>query len=204
MTRIKICGVTSVADARLCAGAPVDAIGVNLWPGTVRCVDEATAAAIARAVGDTLDVVAVVVDAEGDDVRRLRERTGIRWVQLHGDQSPDVVRALLPCAYKALRVSGADALRRAADYPGEPLLLDAAAPGMRGGTGRTFDWELATELARRRKLMLAGGLTPDNVTAAITRVRPYGVDVASGVESEPGVKDPHRLRAFVEAVRTGR
>lgn len=204
MTRIKICGVTTVADARLCAAASVDAIGVNLWPGTARCVDEATAAAVHRAVGESVDVVAVVVDAGVDDVRGIRARTGIQWVQLHGGQSPDVVGALLPHAYKALRISGEETLREAADYPGEPLLLDAAVAGMRGGTGRTFDWGLASELARRRKVMLAGGLTPDNVAGAIARVRPHGVDVASGVESERGVKDPDRVRAFVEAVRVGR
>lgn len=202
MTSIKICGVRSVADAEMCVDAGADAIGVNFWPGTRRYCEPPVGAAIARAVGAAAQVVAVFVDADRDAIRRTLTETGIAWAQLHGDEPPELVQALLPHAYKALRVGGPGILTEARRYPGEHLLLDACVPGEKGGTGHTFDWTLAAELARERTLTLAGGLVPHNVAAAIQAVRPYRVDVASGVESSPGCKDRERVRAFVQAVRS--
>ncbi|MFW6051210.1 MAG: phosphoribosylanthranilate isomerase [Myxococcota bacterium] len=201
MTAIKICGLTGVDDARLCVEAGADAVGVNFWAGTPRCCPHEMAADIAAAVGDAAVVVGVFVDAPLDEVRRTLAETGIRWAQLHGDEPPEWVEALLPTAYKALRVGGRDALAEARRYPGEHLLLDALVPGQKGGTGHTFDWAIAAEVARERKLTLAGGLNPGNVAEAVRTVRPYRVDVASGVESAPGKKDPAKVRAFIEAVR---
>jgi phosphoribosylanthranilate isomerase len=204
MTAVKICGVTSVEDARLCTEAGVDAIGVNFWPGTPRCCSVKVGRAIAAAVGDGAEVVAVFVDAPLEEVRRTLAVTGIRWAQLHGDEPPEVVAALLPHAYKALRVGTIDATAvrdEVARYPGDHVLLDALVPGSKGGTGRTFDWALASQVARERLLTLAGGLTPSNVGDAIRQVRPHRVDVASGVESAPGVKDLAKVRALVEAVQ---
>ncbi len=201
MVRVKVCGVRTVDDAVACVDAGADTLGVNLWPGTRRAVDVATARAIAEAVGGRAEVVAVFVDATLDTIREVRETTGIEWVQLHGREPPALVEALLPHAYKALRASGPEVVAEARRYPGEALLLDAAVPGRVGGTGRTFDWSLAVPLARERQLTIAGGLHADNVGRAIAEVAPDRVDVASGVERTPGVKDLVRVRAFVAAVR---
>ena len=200
MTEIKVCGVRRVADAELCARLGVDVIGLNFWPGTPRMVDVPTARAI-LAVWPR-DAVAVFVDPTLEEVRRVRAETGLRWVQLHGEEPPELLEALQPQAYKAVGVAGAGDIERARRYGGEHLLLDARVPGaMPGGTGQAFDWDLAVALARERRLTLAGGLSAANVGEAIARVRPHRVDVASGVEASPGVKSEERLEAFVAAVR---
>jgi len=162
----------------------------------------AEARAIVDAVGDVLEVVGVFVDEAPAAVARVREELGLSWVQLHGDESPDEVRALLPGAYKAVGIASAEDVETALLYPGPRLLLDARVPSaMPGGTGHRFDWDLARPLADRRALMLAGGIRPGNVAEAIARVRPAWVDVASGVERAPGVKDPAAVEALVAAVR---
>ena len=202
MTRIKVCGLTRVEDALAAVELGVDTLGLNFWPGTKRCVSIARAREIVTAVSRRAELVAVFVDADESTIRETLAETGITWAQLHGDEPPSLVEALLPNAYKALGVRDDSVRARAATYPGEHILLDAAVPGaMPGGTGQTFDWALATAIARTRKLTLAGGLHPDNVAEAVRVVAPYRVDVASGVESAPGIKDPSRMRAFVDAVR---
>ncbi len=201
MTRVKICGVTSVADATMCVDLGADAVGVNFVPGSPRRVDEATARAIVDAVGERTLVVAVVAGMPVEGMRDLRDRTGVGCLQLHGDESPADVQALLPHAYKALRVATAADVTRADAFPGDYVLVDARVDGALGGTGHTFDWDLVVDLAARRKLVLAGGLTPDNVALAVARVRPWCVDVASGVEKAPGVKDPRLVELFVRAAR---
>lgn len=202
MTRIKVCGLTRVEDALAAVELGVDTLGLNFWPGTKRCVSIARAREIVTAVSRRAELVAVFVDADESTIRETLAQTGITWAQLHGDEPPSLVEALLPNAYKALGVRDDSVRARAATYPGEHILLDAAVPGaMPGGTGQTFDWALATAIARTRKLTLAGGLHPDNVAEAVRVVAPYRVDVASGVESAPGIKDPSRMRAFIDAVR---
>lgn len=195
--------MTTVAQAEACAALGVDALGVNLVPSSVRRVDEATVKAIAAAVGGKTLVVAVVADLDVEEARAVVERTGVRCLQLSGDEPPAVVEALLPHAYKAVRIGGEEDVVIAAAMPGEYVLVDAKVRGALGGTGHAFEWGLVRSLARARKLVLAGGLTPDNVAEAVRRVEPWCVDVASGVESAPGVKDLGRVRAFVEAARGG-
>ncbi|HTB74741.1 MAG TPA: phosphoribosylanthranilate isomerase [Polyangiaceae bacterium] len=204
MTRIKICGVTTADQAQACVEAGADSVGVNFVPSSVRRVDARTAGAIARAVGPRALVVAVVAGMTVDAMRALREATGVGCLQLHGDESGEDVAALLPHAYKAVRVATRDDAERAGAMPGDYVLVDAKVDGALGGTGHAFDWSLVVDLATRRRLVLAGGLTPENVTRAVEMVRPWCVDVASGVESSPGVKDPAKVRAFVEAVRAAR
>jgi phosphoribosylanthranilate isomerase len=136
-------------------------------------------------------------------MRALVDRTGVGCLQLHGDESAAEVAALLPHAYKAMRIAGPEDATDAEGMPGEYVMVDAQVQGSLGGTGHTFDWGWVVGLASRRKLVLAGGLTPENVRSAVERVRPWCVDVASGVESAPGVKDLGRVRAFVEAARPG-
>jgi phosphoribosylanthranilate isomerase len=201
MTAVKICGVTTATDAVMCAEAGAQALGINFWPGSVRCCGVEAARDIVAAVGGRVELVGVFVDAPVDEVRRTLAATGVVWAQLHGDEGPEAVAALLPHAYKALRVGDADVREEARRYPGEHLLLDALVRGQRGGTGHTFDWSLAEALVHERQLTLAGGLVPDNVAAAIRQVRPFRVDVASGVEAAPGRKDRAKVHAFMEAVR---
>jgi phosphoribosylanthranilate isomerase len=201
MTRVKICGVTSVEDALMCVEAGADAIGVNFAPGSPRRIALELARRIVAALPAKVIKVGVFVDATESELRDTVERVGLGCVQLHGDESPELVAAFLPHAYKALRVRGREALALAARYPGDHILLDAYVPGVAGGTGATFDWTLAAELALIRQVTLAGGLTPANVAAAVREVRPFCVDVASGVESAPGRKDQAKVRAFIEAAR---
>lgn len=199
--RVKICGVTSLDDALGCADAGADAIGLNFWPKSVRRCEEAEAQRIVEAVGERVRVVAVVVDAERETLRRLRDEVGVRWLQLHGHETPEELARWLPEAYKAVRPASAADVEAARAYGGDELLVDARSPGAPGGTGQRADWALAAELARERPIWLAGGLTPEDVAEAVAAVRPFGVDVASGVESAPGEKDLDRVRALVERAR---
>ncbi len=199
--RIKICGVTTVDDALACVEAGADAIGLNFWPESKRRCARGEAACIVRAVGDRVRVVGVFVDESEREIERVRAETGVLWAQLHGDEPPELLTALLPCALKAVRPRDAAEARGALRFGGEELLVDAAVAGMPGGTGQRCDWTLAADLARERKVWLAGGLRPGDVGEAIRAVRPFGVDVASGVERAPGEKDHDLVRAFVAAVR---
>jgi phosphoribosylanthranilate isomerase len=202
MVEVKICGLTTVDDAMRCIEAGADAIGLNFWPGSARYVDVATARAITEAAEDRATMVGVFVDFTLDQVREILRATAVPWAQLHGDEPPELVAELQPNAYKAIGVKDASAIELARSYPGEHLLLDASVPGMPGGTGRTFDWDVAAAVAKERKLTLAGGLNPDNVAKAIQVVNPFRVDVASGVESTPGRKDPELVRSFIHAVKS--
>jgi phosphoribosylanthranilate isomerase len=201
MTYVKICGIRTVLDAQRCVAAGADAIGLNFYPESPRFVDLDRAQAIAGAVEGQIALVGLFVNAAESHVARIRDLVKLTWVQFHGDESPDVVARFLPAAYRAIRVQGsglADEVRR---FSGELVLVDAYVPGMPGGTGATFDWSLAVPVARERKVLLAGGLHPGNVSAAIRAVQPFGVDVASGVESSPGVKDPRLVERFVEQAK---
>ena len=205
MTYLKICGITSVEDAILATEAGADALGLNFVRTSKRVIDRATSAHISDAVGDRIELVLVVADRSAHELQDLREETGIRWLQLHGSESPDDLELVLPEAYKAIAIGNATDAARAAEYGGDRLLVDAKSgtPGVLGGTGHTFDWSLVATLAARRDLIVAGGLTPDNVAEAVRALEPFGVDVASGVElpSNPRKKDAARVRAFVAAVR---
>jgi phosphoribosylanthranilate isomerase len=200
--RVKICGVTTAGQAMACVDLGADALGVNFVASSPRRVDEKLARAIVEAVGRRALVVGVVAGMTVEAMRALVDRTGVGCLQLHGDESAADVGALLPHAYKAVRVAGPEDAAAAEAMPGEYVMVDARVKGSLGGTGHTFDWAWVVGLASRRKLVLAGGLTPDNVGSAVTRVRPWCVDVASGVESAPGVKDLGRVSAFLEAVRS--
>ena len=203
MTEVKICGLTTVDDALRCIERGVDSIGLNFWPASPRCVDAQTARAIVEAGADHVQTVGVFVDFSLEQVRKILRETGIGLAQLHGAEPPELLAALLPNAYKAISVKDGTAIELARSYPGEHILLDASVPGIPGGTGRTFDWAIAAEVAKERKLTLAGGLTPDNVAEAVAVVKPFRVDVASGVESQPGRKDPDLVKRFIDAAKGG-
>ena len=201
---VKICGVKTVADAEAAVRLGASSIGLNFVPSSIRRIDAPTARAISEAVhalGTKAIVVGVVADLSLNEMRALLEDAALDCLQLHGSESNDLLRPLLPHAYRAVRIANADDVAVARATLGDYLLVDAKVPGALGGTGHTFDWSLVKDLAEERRLTLAGGLTPDNVEAAIAAVHPYCVDVASGVESAPGVKDPAAMAAFIRAAQ---
>ena len=201
---LKICGITSVEDAELVVENGASAIGLNFVESSPRVIDVETARRIVERVGARTLTVLVVADRGAGELRELLRATGARCLQLSGDESPELVSELLPHAYKGVRIGSAADVTRAALYPGEHLLVDARVEGKLGGTGKTLDWTLVEPLARARKLTLAGGLRPSNVADAIRAVRPFCVDVASGVEREgdPRRKDPEKVRAFRRALES--
>ncbi len=208
---IKICGVTTPEDAELVVAAGADALGVNLVPRSKRAVDLPTAQTIAKAVRGKIELIGVVADRELEAVDALRRELGLDWLQLHGNEPPGMV-ARLQRAYKAIGISMPEDVTRARACPGERLLVDRKVgereqlAGVLGGSGQRFDWTLVVELARARPIILAGGLTPDNVSLAIATVSPWGVDVASGVESakDPRRKYPELVKRFVERARSAK
>jgi phosphoribosylanthranilate isomerase len=201
MVWVKICGVTTAREALCCLEAGADAVGINFYHRSLRSCDPERAREIVDAIGGRIEVVGVFVDASLEAITELRKAVGFDVVQLHGAEPPEFLLQLLPHAYKGLRVRGTDAIAESARYGGQVILLDSYMPGVKGGTGTSFDWAVAREVARIRQVVLAGGLTPTNVAEAISAVLPYGVDTASGVESAPGIKDLDRVRAFVRAAK---
>lgn len=200
--RVKICGITRLEDAEAAVAAGADALGFMFYPGSVRCVSEEAAAAIGRRLPPFVLRVGVFVDAAEEHIRAVAARCGLGALQFHGSESAEFCRRFALPVIKAFRIRGPESLPALRTYDTAAWLLDSYVTGQWGGTGATFNWDLAAEaVGWGRPVILAGGLTPDNVAAAVQRVRPYAVDVSSGVESAPGRKDPVRMRAFVAAVR---
>lgn len=199
MVRIKICGITSLRDALTAVEAGADALGFVFAPSPRRVTPE-QAAAIIRELPPFVTTVGLVVD---QDPLPILELCPVDVLQYHGAESPETVAAAPRRAVKAFRVRASADLQSLATYRCSAFLLDAYVPGLAGGTGRQFPWELAREAQRfGRPVIVAGGLTPDNVAQCIEQTRPYGVDVSSGVESSPGRKDPHKVRTFIQAARS--
>jgi phosphoribosylanthranilate isomerase len=214
MFRVKVCGVTSTGDALHAVSCGADAVGVNFFPGSPRRVDEGTAREIVLAVGKRAEVVAVFVNERPDAVTSLCARLGISRVQLHGDERAEDAASMSLWRLKAVHAGGEVDLAPLRTYPCEAFLVDAGSGGEYGGTGRPLPWTTLRDrfgdlLAGPRAegpgkpWVLAGGLSPENVERAIAESRPNAVDVASGVESAPGRKDPERVAAFVERARRG-
>jgi phosphoribosylanthranilate isomerase len=199
---VKVCGITTVADAEACASLGVDWIGLNFVAASPRCLGVPAARAISDAVRGRVVVVGVVADLDAPALSALARDAGLDRLQLHGSEPPELVAALAPLAFKAVRLGGASDVAAAQAYSADPLLCDAKVAGALGGTGVRADASLVAPLARSRPVLLAGGLDPDNVADAIRAVRPWGVDVASGVESRPGGKDLELVARFVAAVRS--
>ena len=198
--RVKICGITTVADALMAARAGADAIGLNFYERSSRVVSVARARRIVASLPPFVWAVGIFVNASATTINRVSREVGLHVVQLHGDEPESLLPRLHRPIFRALHV-GPTRLTTSS-FPGaSALVLDAAQAGY-GGGGRTFDWSRARTIAAKRPVLLAGGLTPDNVAAAIATVRPLGVDVASGVESKPGTKDPRAVAAFVRAARS--
>jgi phosphoribosylanthranilate isomerase len=203
MVRVKICGITNVEDALLACELGADAIGLNFYGKSPRCISPFTASKIIRNLPPFVSAVGVFVNWQAAAVTALAKALDLSAAQLHGDEPPQLVTEIVKkvSVIKALHVGKGSALPAFAKYRGATaFLLDAPHSGQYGGTGHTTDWSLAHTAAKSHRILLAGGLTPENVAEAILAVRPYAVDVTSGVESKPGKKDPAKLSAFFEAV----
>ena len=207
MVHVKICGIRHAEDATAAVEAGASLLGFNFWSGTPRYISPAEAAHIIEglqaAVPREIRTVGVFVDEAPERLLAIASQAGVGAIQLHGSESPEYLERLGPLPkIKAIKVSN--------DFQPEQLLLYRAAnaflldgfvAGMHGGTGTSFDWSLAEKTTAYGKIILAGGLNPDNVGMAVRQVRPWGVDVCSGVEITPGKKDPRRIREFIQAVR---
>lgn len=204
-TRIKHCGITSLGDAHLAAEAGAWALGMILWPGSPRVCDLDEAQRIGAALRRTVHLTGVFVNARLEDIERVAQAVGLDFVQLHGDEGPvfcaEVARRTGAKVIKAVRVQSRATLQAASAFHSDFLLLDAHVEGVPGGTGETIDWELVRQANLGSPVILSGGLNADNVAEAIAVTEPFAVDVASGTESAPGIKDPAKLQAFYEAVR---
>lgn len=199
---IKICGITNLEDAELAIQAGADAIGLNCISSSPRAVTGNVARQIAESCKGRVEVIGVIADLRTEEALALRDNFGFSALQLHGRESPRDLAMLLPRAYKAVRIGDLTDVSTAESFGGDRLLVDAKVEGTLGGTGERVDISLVVELARKRRVILAGGLTPDNVAEAVRRLRPHGVDVASGVESaDPRKKDFEKLGAFVRAAK---
>lgn len=214
MFRIKICGVTRPEDAAFAVACGADAIGINFFPGSPRFVPEEIAREIVKAVADRAKVVGVFVNQSPETILPLCGRLGILRVQLHGDEPPGDASRIHLWRVKAIHADLAQDLPALLAYPCEAFLLDAGGRGAYGGTGRALAWsELGDRFpgiagdrdpgGDRKPWILAGGLDPSNVERAILAARPSGVDVASGVESSPGRKDPGKVKTFIEHAKAG-
>jgi len=201
-TLIKVCGITNLDDAECAAEQGADFLGFCFYPKSPRYISPDCTEWIVNRLPDDVKKAGVFVNTPVDRMNEIAEQCGLDILQLHGDESPEVAEMLgLERVWKALPVWNDDDLRLALDYPAAAVLVDSITANHRGGTGKTGDWELTARLARKRFVVLAGGLTPGNVGAAIRSVHPYAVDVCSGIEKNPGLKDYDRLRQFVKNVR---
>ncbi len=201
MVRVKICGITRIEDAQHAAACGADALGFVFYAKSPRCLSPESARGIIAKLPPFVSAVGLFVNEEPERVREIAEFCGLDLLQLHGDESP--AGSLFPPyrVIKALRVRDAGSLTGAGAYVVSALLLDAWVEGAYGGTGHRFNWDLAAGVAREHRVILAGGLRAENVAEAVRRVRPYGVDVSSGVESAPGIKDPDLVAEFIRRAK---
>jgi phosphoribosylanthranilate isomerase len=200
--KVKICGITSVRDAVAAVDAGADALGFMFYPGSPRCVTSDQVAAITRELPPFVARVGVFVNAPADAVRLMVEQCALDTLQFHGHETPEFCRQFGVKVIKAFRVKGEESLHGMSAYQKEAWLLDGYVDGQLGGTGLRCDWELAAKATRlSRMVVLAGGLNAANAAEAVRQVRPYALDVSSGVEAQPGRKDHHKLRDFLAAAK---
>ena len=201
--KVKVCGITSYEDAEMALAQGVDALGFNFFPPSPRYIRPEVAHSIIRRIPPFVVTVGLFVNvAAPDEVSETARGAGVQVIQLHGDESPEYCIALAEWPLiKALRIGTGDIPENLEEYPVQGFLLDVKDDVLFGGTGKSFDWSLAGSIRRIRPMILAGGLRPDNVREAIRMVKPYAVDVCSGVESAPGKKDARKLIEFMNEVR---
>lgn len=205
MVRVKICGITNLEDALTAAEYGADALGFVFWEKSPRYVSPDTAATIIKSLPPFIAAVGVFVNEPAARIRSIIDAAGLNCIQLHGDESPSECARINGGTglklIKAFRVRDKKDISRLSDYKVSAYLLDAFREGVPGGTGQTFDWELAIEAKASGRIILSGGLNPENIKDALAKAGPYGVDVSSGVEVRPGKKDRDRLIKFLEQVK---
>ena len=202
MVKVKICGITNLEDALMAAEAGADALGFVLFRGSQRYVSPEQAASIIQRLPSFVQTVGLFVNEQLATVNTTADRCGLDVVQLHGEESPDFCRTVNRRIIKAFRVKDASSLDEMTQYSVAACLLDSWSPTAHGGTGTVFNWEIAATAAASHTIVLAGGLTPENVTSAVAAVKPYAVDVSSGVEKRPGIKDHKLMEKFIRHAKT--
>jgi phosphoribosylanthranilate isomerase len=199
--KVKICGITNIEDALACVEAGADALGFIFFKKSPRFISPEDVRSIIRGLPPFVCTVGVFVNETADYIQGVKDFTGIDTIQLHGDEPPKMA-SIWPRTIKAFRVSESTDLRILGDYRCTAFLFDTLTDGAYGGTGKVFDWVIALEAKRYGRIILSGGLNPDNVISAIRQVRPYAVDVSSGVESDiKGLKDHRKIRLFIERAK---
>jgi phosphoribosylanthranilate isomerase len=201
--RVKICGITRLEDALEAVRLGADALGFNFWQGSKRYISPAAASALIARLPPFVTPVGIFVNQSEEEIVAAARDSGVRVLQLHGEESPDLCARLPLPVVKAIPVQAVKSLAALASYEVAAFLLDTPSRGF-GGSGQAFDWSLAQGVSEIAPIVLAGGLTPENVAEAIAAVNPYAVDVASGVERSPGVKDHEKMARFVRAARSAR
>ena len=202
MIRVKICGITSREDAWAAVEAGADALGFIFVKGTPRCIEPEAAAVIAAEMPPFVATVGVFIDQTVGEVERIAASSGISVAQLHGNEPPEECARLRLPFVKGIRIHGEEDLAALHKYKqARAFLLDTYVADRPGGTGRTFPWEIAAKAARQARIILSGGLTAENVAEAVIQVRPYAVDVCSGVEASPGRKDHRKVREFIDRAK---
>jgi phosphoribosylanthranilate isomerase len=202
--KVKICGMTNLKDVKVAVDGGVDAVGFIFYKKSPRSVTMQAVRKIVLELPPFVDSVGVFVNETAEQINKIADRCNLDRVQLHGNESPTFCKKIRRRVIKAIRVKDIQSLKKLSDYPVSSFLLDTFSEDQYGGTGRVFDWNLAYPAKKYGPIILAGGLTPNNVRQAIKRIQPYGVDVCSGVESQPGIKDHKKMQTFLKNVKAER
>ncbi len=203
MIRVKVCGITNLEDALAAVDLGADALGFVFYKESRRHVEPGEASRIISELPPFVSTVGVFVNQELEEIESVRKTAGIDTIQLHGDETPEFCGMIPHRVIKAVRVRDGVDRAKVELYPVQAILFDKYSDNMYGGTGRSFDWDILRDLNISKRIILSGGLTPENVSQAVGIVRPYAVDVSSGVEDSPGKKNHMKLRKFIEAVKNG-
>ena len=202
--KVKICGMTNLKDVKVAVDGGVDAVGFIFYKKSPRSVTMQAVRKIVLELPPFVDSVGVFVNETAEQINKIADSCNLDRIQLHGNESPTFCKKIRRRVIKAIRVKDIQSLKKLSDYPVSSFLLDTFSEDQYGGTGRVFDWNLAYPAKKYGPIILAGGLTPNNVRQAIQRIQPYGVDVCSGVESQPGIKDHKKMQTFLKNVKAER
>ncbi len=202
--KVKVCGMTNLKDALVAVEEGADAVGFIFYKKSPRSVTMKTVREIILELPPFVDTVGVFVDETAEQINKIADSCNLDMIQLHGDESPTFCKRIRRRVIKAFRVKDMQSVKKLSSFQVSGFLLDTFSKELHGGTGKVFDWNLALPAKKFGPVIMAGGLTPNNVQQAIRQVRPYGVDVCSGVESEPGIKDHKKVKAFLKNAKAGR
>ena len=202
--KVKVCGMTSLKDALVAVEVGADAVGFIFYKKSPRSVTMKTVREIVLELPPFVDTVGVFVDETAEQINKIADYCNLDIIQLHGDESPTFCKKIRRKVIKAFRIKDMQSVKKISSFQVSGFLLDTFSENLHGGTGKVFDWNLALPAKKFGPVIMAGGLTPNNVQQAVRQIRPYGVDVCSGVESEPGIKDHKKVRAFLNNAKAGR